>query len=115
MCSSADYRDELHSAIAAALNMSLAELEAAFAKGHTVQSLAESQASDLHQVRAAVREVHRARIQRAVTEGDLSREQAEKLLQEMALSSTPYALGETQSPSMAERKQKKPRLVAHRI
>ena len=50
MFPSIDYRDELHSAIAAALGMSLAELEAAFAKGHTVQSLAELRAGDLNTV-----------------------------------------------------------------
>jgi hypothetical protein len=115
MFSPTDYRDELHAAIATALGMSLVELEAAFAKGHTVQSLAELQGSDLNKVRAAVREVHRTRIRRAADEGDLSREQAEQLLQEMDLSDMPYAFGERRSSSTAEPKPKKPRLVAHRI
>lgn len=96
MHASTGYKERLHAAAAKALGMSIADLEAAFAEGRTLQYLAELEGADLNEVRLAMKRVHREQIHQAVEEGEISPEQADLLLKRFDLS--PWPLRTRQSP-----------------
>ena len=77
------YRERLHAAAAVALGIRVTELELAFANGQTVRELAAARDVKVIDLRAALKQVHRDEIQRAVDGGELSQGQAD-LLQEKA-------------------------------
>lgn len=77
------YKERLHAAAAVALGILVTELEVAFANGQTVRELAEARDVKVIDLRAALKQVHRDEIQRAVDGGELSEGQAD-LLQEKA-------------------------------
>jgi hypothetical protein len=78
------YREQMHSAVASALGLSIDELDAAIAEGQTLAQIAEAQGVDLQTVHdataAARKEAMRQGIEQAVEEGQLSREQADWML-----------------------------------
>jgi hypothetical protein len=73
-------QDEMHDAIAEALGISLAELEAARAEGKTLFVLAQELGVDFTEVREAMSAVHEASLEQAVTDGTISQEQADWML-----------------------------------
>ena len=72
--------DAMHEAIAAALSMSVEELEAALAAGTTPFDLAQEQGIDFAVVEAAMEAVHQDALQQAVNDGLISQEQADWML-----------------------------------
>lgn len=70
----------MHSAIATALGISVADLEAALDAGQTPASLALELGVDYATVRAAMDAVHEAAIQQAVADGLITQEQANWIL-----------------------------------
>ncbi len=90
------YKEKLHAAAAEALEMSIADLEAAFAEGRTIQYLAELKGTDLNEVRLAMKRVHQEQIHQAVEQDEISPEQADLLLKRFDLS--PWPRRTKQSP-----------------
>jgi hypothetical protein len=72
--------EEMHAAIAEALGISVAELEAARAEGQSVYALAEERDVDLAQVTAAMQAAHAEALARAVADGLITQEQAQTML-----------------------------------
>lgn len=70
----------MHAAIADALGISVAELEAELAAGKTVAQLAQELGVDFAVVRAAMDAVHAAALQQAVADGLITQEQADWML-----------------------------------
>lgn len=70
----------MHAAIAEALGISVADLEAELAAGKTVAQLAQELEVDFAVVRAAMDAVHAAALQQAVADGLITQEQADWML-----------------------------------
>jgi len=79
------HREQMHADVAEALGLSVEEFDAAIAEGQTLAQIAEAQGVDLqtvYETMAADRqEVMRQAIEQAVEDGQMSREQADWLLQ----------------------------------
>lgn len=71
---------EMHAAIAAALNMSVADFEAALAAGQTPATLAAERGIDYAVIQAAMDTLHQAALQQAVDDGLITQEQADWML-----------------------------------
>ncbi len=76
----ADYRDEMHAAVAEALGLSVEELDAAMAEGQTMWQIAEEQGVDPEAIRDAMQDAREEAINQAVADGVLTQEQADWML-----------------------------------
>jgi hypothetical protein len=72
--------EAMHSAIAEALGISLADFEAARDEGQTVYALAEELGVDVAEVRAAMQAAHAEAVAQAIADGLISQEQAQWML-----------------------------------
>jgi hypothetical protein len=80
----ADYRDEMHAAVAEALGLSVEELDAAMAEGQTMWQIAEEQGVDPEVIRDAMQDAREEAINQAVADGVLTQEQADWMLGRIA-------------------------------
>jgi hypothetical protein len=76
----AEYRDEMHAAVAEALGLSVEELDEAMAEGQTMWQIAEEQGIDPEDIRDAMQAVREDIINQAVEDGVLTQEQADWML-----------------------------------
>ena len=72
-------KDDMQTAVANALGLSVEELEAAYAEGKSIKDIAEEQGVELSDVQEAVQAAHEAAIQQAVEDGLITQEQADQL------------------------------------
>ncbi len=79
----AQYRDEMHAAIAKALGLSVEEFEAALASGQTVWQIAEAQGVSVEALQSAMQTAHADILAQAVADGTLTQEQADAMLARM--------------------------------
>lgn len=79
----AQYRDEMHTAIAEALGLSVEEFDAARASGQTVWQIAETQGVSIETLQAAMQAAHADILEQAVADGTLTQEQADAMLAHM--------------------------------
>lgn len=70
---------EMHAAIADALDMTVADFEAARADGTPLYVIAQEQGVDIEDIREAMRDVREAAIEEALAAGTITEEQAELL------------------------------------
>jgi hypothetical protein len=76
----AQYRDEMHAAIAKALGLSVEEFEAALASGQTVWQIAEAQGISAETLQAAMQTARADVLAQAVADGTLTQAQADAML-----------------------------------
>ncbi len=79
----AQYRDQIHAAIAEALGLSVEEFEAQIAAGKKLPQIASEQGVAIEDVWAAARAAREAAIQQAVADGVITQEQANWMLNHM--------------------------------
>ncbi len=79
----AQYREQIHAAIAEALGLTVEEFEAAIAAGKKLPQIAAEQGVALEDVWAAMRAAREAAIQQAVADGVITQEQANWMLSRM--------------------------------
>jgi len=73
--------NEAHqAALAKVLGLTVEELETELAEGNTVRDLVDEQGIDMDEVRDALQEAQEAALQEAVEEGNLTQEQADRML-----------------------------------
>lgn len=77
------YRDQMHTAIAAALGLTLDEYNAKLAEGLTPFEIAEAQGVDAETFQAAWLDAHEAALAQAVADGVMTQEQADWMLAHM--------------------------------
>jgi hypothetical protein len=77
----ADYHDEMHAAVAEALELSVEVLDAAMADGQMMWQIAEEQGIDPETIRDAMQAVREDIINQAVADGALTQEQADWMLE----------------------------------
>ena len=73
-------QDEVHTAIAQALGMSVEDFETALAAGQTPYELAQERGVEWATVQAAMQQAHRDAIQAALAAGEITQEQADWML-----------------------------------
>jgi len=78
------YRDQMHAAIAEALGISEADLEAKLADGQTMWQIAEEQGMSVEDLQETMQEAHNNALEQAVEDGVLTREQADWMQSHMA-------------------------------
>ena len=74
-------RDAIRAAIAGALGITVEELEAAKEDGTTIEELAETQGVAIEDVEAAAKAEAIAQVNQAVTDGEITQEQADRLIE----------------------------------
>lgn len=79
----AQYREQIHAAIAQALGLTVEEFEAAIAAGKKLPQIAAEQGVAVEDVWAAARAAREAAIQQAVADGVITQEQANWMLSRM--------------------------------
>jgi predicted DNA-binding protein (UPF0251 family) len=79
----AQYRDEMHAAIAKALGLSVEEFDAARASGQTVWQIAETQGVSVETLQAAMQTARANVLAQAVADGTLTQAQADTMLARM--------------------------------
>jgi DNA-binding CsgD family transcriptional regulator len=79
----AEYRDEMHAAVAEALGLSVEEFEAALAEGKTPQQIAEEQGIAQEEFCADLHGAAEGILAQAVSDGAITQEQADWILERM--------------------------------
>jgi hypothetical protein len=80
----AEYRDEMHAALAEALGLSVEDFEAKLASGETVWQIAEAQGVSAETLQAAMQAARADILKQAVADGVLTQEQADAMLSHMS-------------------------------
>ena len=77
--------ETLNAAIAELLEMSVKDLEEAFAGGETIRTLVEESGLDMAEVQTALQAARAEMLQQAVADGSITQEQAERMLNHLSV------------------------------
>jgi hypothetical protein len=89
----AQYQDQMHTALAKALGLSVDDFNAALAAGQTPWQIAQEQGIDAAKLQSAMTEAHAAALKQAVKDGVLTQAQADLMLARQAQMQTWHAAG----------------------